>query len=63
MISTAVIQGCNTCRVGDVEFEVQPGDVYAISKTARYDVEHEVMSDYVDRVSVTLRFGINPTEI
>ena len=62
IISTAVLQGENTIRVGHIEFKVVPGDVYALSRTARYDVQHEVLPFYEDRLSATIRFGIHGDE-
>ena len=38
VISTAVLQGENTIRVGNIEFTVAPGDIYALARNARYDV-------------------------
>lgn len=58
VICTAVLEGENYVRVGDVEFRVQPGDVYALCDEARFDVDHEVLPDTSDRLSVTLRFGL-----
>ena len=40
VICTAVLEGENRVRVGDVEFRVRPGDVYALSDEARFDVDH-----------------------
>ncbi len=58
IISTAVLQGDNMIRVGTIEFQVEPGDVYALARDARYKVEHEVLPCPDDRLSATLRFGI-----
>ena len=58
VISTAVLQGNNMIRVGTIEFQVEPGDVYAIARDARYNVEHEVLPCPDDRLTATLRFGI-----
>ena len=60
VISTAVISGFNDIRVGNRIFRVEPGDVYALAGRARYDVDHEVLACPDDRLSVTLRFGLNP---
>lgn len=62
VISTAVLQGDNMIRVGAIEFQVEPGDVYALARDARYKVEHEVLPCPDDRLSATIRFGI-PEEI
>jgi len=59
VIATCVIAGSNDIRVGDCVFRVEPGDVYALASHARYDVEHEVFACTEDRLSATLRFGIN----
>ena len=58
VICTAVLEGENRVRVGDVEFRVRPGDVYALSDEARFDVDHEVLPETSDRLSLTLRFGL-----
>ena len=58
IISTAVLQGNNMIRVGTIEFQVEPGDVYAIARDARYNVEHEALPCPDDRLTATLRFGI-----
>ena len=59
VISTAVLQGENTIRVGNIEFTVAPGDIYALARNARYDVKHEVLPFYTDRLSATIRFGVH----
>jgi hypothetical protein len=58
VICTAVLKGENRVRVGDVEFRVRPGDIYALSDQARFDVDHEVLPETSDRLSLTLRFGV-----
>mmetsp|Transcript_53771 Transcript_53771/g.114789 ORF Transcript_53771/g.114789 Transcript_53771/m.114789 type:complete len:280 (-) Transcript_53771:134-973(-) len=58
MISTLVMEGSNTVRVGPVSFPVEPGDLYGIAGSARYDVEHEVMGASIDRFSITMRYGL-----
>ena len=63
IISTAVIQGENTIRVGHIEFKVVPGDVYALARSARYDVQHEVLPYVEDRLSATIRFGIHEDQM
>ena len=62
VICTAVLEGENRVRVGDVEFRVRPGDVYALSDEARFNVDHEVLPETSDRLSLTLRFGVVPED-
>lgn len=46
----------DTVRVGDVVIPLQPGDLYLISGSARWDVDHEVHASTSDRLSITLRY-------
>ena len=61
-IATAVITGGAMVRVGGVAFTVRPGDLYALSGAARDEVDHEVYSDTMDRISVTTRYGYQAKE-
>eukprot|EP00966_Prymnesium_polylepis_P190088 4404947-Prymnesium_polylepis.1 len=46
----------DTVRVGGAVIPLHAGDVYLISGSARWDVDHEVHSSTADRLSVTLRY-------
>ena len=46
----------DTVRVGEVIIPLQAGDLYLISGSARWEVDHEVHSSTSDRLSVTLRY-------
>jgi len=59
MIATLVVEGSNQVRVGSVRFPVEPGDLYGIARSARYDVEHEVRGASADRFSITMRYGLD----
>ena len=47
----------DSVRVGSAQIDLEPGDVYAISGPARWDVTHEVFASMRDRLSLTLRFS------
>lgn len=59
MITTLVVEGSNVVRVGSASFPVEPGDLYGIARSARYDVEHEVLGASNDRFSITMRYGLD----
>ena len=46
-------------RVGEVVVNLQVGDLYAISGSARWNVDHEVHASTSDRLSITLRYVQN----
>ena len=56
LIVTACISGSNIIRIGNVDVQVQEGDIYALSGYARHCVKHEVLSSPQDRLTVTYRF-------
>ena len=58
VVLTLIVRGKNTVRVGNVLIDVNPGDVYAIADAARWDVKHEVLAGWTDRLSVTIRFTV-----
>ena len=47
----------DSVRVGSAQIDLEPGDVYAISGPARWDVTHEVFASMRDRLSLTVRFS------
>ena len=47
----------DSVRVGSAQIDLEPGDVYAISGSARWDVTHEVFASMRDRLSLTVRFS------
>ena len=56
VVATLALSG-GSVRVGAAQIDLQPGDVYAISDAARWDVSHEVHASTSDRLSLTLRYA------
>ena len=50
-------------RKAEAEQEQSEGDMYALVGPARDDVDHEVYSGTIDRLSVTVRYGETPGEL
>lgn len=59
VVATLALSGSasSTVRVGHVSFHVAPGDAYAISGAARWEVSHEVHASTQDRLSLTVRYA------
>lgn len=56
VVGTVGLSGEATVRVGAVELELQPGDAYFLSGSARWNVKHEVLASTEDRLTLTMRF-------
>ena len=57
VVATLALSPGGEIRVGPARFSIEPGDVYAIGGSARWDVTHEVRASTADRLSLTLRYA------
>lgn len=56
VVATYTLRGHAEVRIGQVQFEMGPGDLYYIRDDARWKVKHEVLPPREDRMSITIRY-------